>query len=73
MPTFFNPGGRTLAGGDMMPWVMLWPRAGRVMTTRTNPVARIRFELLVISGTAYPSESTTAIYICNPGGQTFMQ
>src|SRR5712692_503719 len=22
MPTFFNPGGRTFAGGDMMPWVM---------------------------------------------------
>ena len=20
MPTFFSPGGRTLAGGDMMPW-----------------------------------------------------
>src|SRR6266550_3644781 len=27
MPTFFNPGGRTFAGGDMMPLVIPWPSA----------------------------------------------
>src|SRR5579864_2726916 len=27
MPTFFNPGGRTLAGGDMMPFVIPCPKA----------------------------------------------
>src|SRR6266849_4137352 len=27
MPTFFNPGGRTLGGGDIMPLPMPWPRA----------------------------------------------
>src|ERR1700704_2955769 len=27
MPTFFNPGGRTLGGGDIMPLPMPWPEA----------------------------------------------
>src|SRR3977135_944871 len=27
MPTFFNPGGRTLGGGDIMPLPMPWPQA----------------------------------------------
>jgi hypothetical protein len=68
MPTFFNPGGRTLAGGDIIPWVMPWPNDDRVMTITTNVVTRIRLELLVVFGTAYLSEPRSVIPL-NPGPQ----
>ena len=53
MPTFCKPGGRTFAGGDMMPLVMPWPKAGRVMSMATNAAARMRFELLVMFSNAF--------------------
>src|SRR2546422_5178692 len=40
MPTFFNPGGRTLAGGERMPWVILWPKADTV-AQRISKIAEV--------------------------------
>src|SRR5260370_42135421 len=34
MSTFVSPGGRTLDGGDMIPPVMLWPRAVALNSSR---------------------------------------
>ena len=50
MPTFFNPGGRTLAGGDSTPWVtgwfMPWPQAG---TDKSRaPKSQSHFELIFV-------------------------
>jgi hypothetical protein len=54
MPTFFRPGGRTFAGGDMMPCVILWPKAGRDIRT-VNTAATVQFELLkLVVSTALP-------------------
>ena len=50
MPTFFRPGGRTFAGGDIMPLVMPWPKADADIKSAAKMV-RIRFELLVIFST----------------------
>src|SRR5207247_362302 len=41
MPTFFNPGGRTLAGGDMMPVVMPWPCAEEHRASIPSRIAAI--------------------------------
>src|SRR5437867_9661943 len=40
MPTFFNPGGRTLAGGERMPCVIRWPHADRVVQ-RISKIAEV--------------------------------
>jgi len=46
MPTLLSPGGRTFAGGDMMPLVIPWPKAhaASTMTAATKPI----FELKVL-------------------------
>src|SRR5437763_8919652 len=41
MPTFFNPGGRTLAGGDMMPLVIPWPSAAEHRVSISSRIAAI--------------------------------
>src|SRR5438874_991326 len=41
MPTFFNPGGRTLAGGDMMPLVIPWPSAAEHRVSVPSRIAAI--------------------------------
>ena len=46
MPTFFSPGGRTFAGGDMMPCVIPWPHAGGLRTHAANAVTAISLEIL---------------------------
>ena len=60
MPTFFNPGGCTFAGGDMMPLVILWPKAGNDMKIATNTAARICFELSMRAAGTVPT------YLCLP-------
>src|SRR6266851_7474710 len=40
MPTFFNPGGRTLGGGDIMPLPMPWPRAAPARSAMTSAIPR---------------------------------
>src|ERR1700716_3576495 len=40
MPTFFNPGGRTLGGGDIMPLPMPWPRAAPARNARPSAIPR---------------------------------
>src|SRR5258708_3347870 len=43
MPTFFNPGGRTLGGGDIMPLPMPWPRAAPARSAIPRKPATIEF------------------------------
>src|SRR5215470_7166289 len=50
MPTFFNPGGRTFAGGDMMPCLMFCPNAD---AARSNIAAIVRIVWILL--TAYLS------------------
>src|SRR5260370_31837725 len=40
MPTFFNPGGRTLGGGDIMPLPMPWPQAAPARCAMTSAIPR---------------------------------
>src|SRR5713101_9367061 len=40
MPTFFNPGGRTLGGGDIMPLPMPWPQAAPARSAMTSAIPR---------------------------------
>src|SRR5580704_6095696 len=44
MPTFFSPGGRTLAGGDKMPWFIPWPEAVAA-SRRLSARPAIEFEI----------------------------
>jgi hypothetical protein len=41
MPTFFNPGGRTLAGGDTGPCVIPCPKADGLRKLAANTVTAI--------------------------------
>src|SRR6267378_4876109 len=43
MPTFFNPGGRTLGGGDIMPLPMPWPQAATARSAIPRRPATIEF------------------------------
>src|ERR1700680_1086047 len=52
MPTFFNPGGRTLGGGDMMPLPMPWPRAAPVRSARPRKPVTIEFTNCLVLHTA---------------------
>src|SRR6267378_7164667 len=40
MPTFFNPGGRTLGGGDIMPLPMPWPQAAPARSAIPSAIPR---------------------------------
>ena len=53
MPTFFSPGGRTFAGGDMMPCVIPWPQAGGLRAHAANTAVAISLEMLDLPGTAH--------------------
>src|ERR1700686_3549159 len=44
MPTFFNPGGRTLGGGDIMPLPMPWPRAAPARSAIARKPVIIEFK-----------------------------
>jgi hypothetical protein len=46
MPTFFNPGGRTFAGGDSMPCVMPWPHEDGLRAHAANTAVTISLEML---------------------------
>src|SRR6266481_1570158 len=52
MPTFFNPGGRTLGGGDIMPLPMPWPRAAPARNARPRKPAIIEFTNCLVLRTA---------------------
>src|SRR5882762_4076311 len=52
MPTFFNPGGRTLGGGDMMPLPMPWPRAVPPRNAMARKTATIEFTNCLVLHTA---------------------
>src|ERR1700687_2161125 len=56
MPTFFNPGGRTLGGGDIMPLPMPWPRAAparsAIASARPRKLATIEFTNCLVLHTA---------------------
>src|SRR5690348_2348828 len=49
MPTFSRYGGRTLAGGDMMPLVIPWDQAA---VARVRKIASMRTDLIEFSATA---------------------
>src|SRR6266404_3833955 len=40
MPTFFNPGGRTLGGGDIMPLPMPWAQAAPASSAMRSAIPR---------------------------------
>src|SRR6266446_6153964 len=40
MPTFFNPGRRTLGGGDIMPLPIPWPHAAPARNAMTSAIPR---------------------------------
>src|SRR5216684_4857563 len=52
MPTFFNPGGRTLGGGDIMPLPMPWPRAAPASSAIPRKPAIIEFTNCLVLDTA---------------------
>src|ERR1700736_6373716 len=52
MPTFFNPGGRTLGGGDIMPLPMPWPQAAPARSAMTRKPAIIEFTNCLLLHTA---------------------
>src|SRR5713101_7054258 len=52
MPTFFNPGGRTLGGGDIMPLPMPWPQAAPARSARPRKPAIIEFTNCLLLHTA---------------------
>src|SRR6266849_9336359 len=52
MPTFFNPGGRTLGGGDIMPLLMPWPEAAPVRNAIPRKPATIEFTNCLVLHTA---------------------
>src|ERR1700692_865697 len=52
MPTFFNPGGRTLGGGDMMPLPMPWPRAAPARSAIARKPVTIEFTNCLVLHTA---------------------
>src|SRR5713101_1310155 len=52
MPTFFNPGGRTLGGGDIMPLPMPWPEAAPVRNAIPRKPATIEFTNCLVLHTA---------------------
>src|SRR5437867_126323 len=52
MPTFFNPGGRTLGGGDIMPLPMPWPEAAPVRSTIPRKPAVTEFTNWLVLHTA---------------------
>src|SRR5262249_16966427 len=45
IPTFFSPGGRTLAGGDMIPPVMPWGQAIELRAITSRPLSMNLFVL----------------------------
>src|SRR5882672_12464945 len=63
MPTFFNPGGRTLAGGDMMPLVIPWPSAAEQRVSIASRIAAIisgcEFVLLLTALLPFPFYSAS--------------
>src|ERR1700686_2210273 len=52
MPTFFNPGGRTLGGGDMMPLPMPWPGAAPARSAMPRKPVTIEFTNCFVLHTA---------------------
>src|ERR1700674_2016203 len=52
MPTFFNPGGRTLGGGDIMPLPIPWPQAAPARSARPRKPAIIEFTNCLVLHTA---------------------
>src|SRR5437588_13082596 len=52
MPTFFNPGGRTLGGGDIMPLPMPWPWAAPARSAIPRKPATIEFTKCFVLHTA---------------------
>src|ERR1700675_2355515 len=56
MPTFFNPGGRTLGGGDIMPLPMPWPEAAPASSAMPSAIvgkpATIEFTNCLVLHTA---------------------
>src|ERR1700726_1217826 len=52
MPTFFNPGGRTLGGGDIMPRPMPWPRAAPARSAIARKPVTIEFTNCLVLHTA---------------------
>src|ERR1700732_1042002 len=52
MPTFFNPGGRTLGGGDRMPLPMPWPRAAPARSAMPRKPVTIEFTNCLVLHTA---------------------
>src|SRR5438445_3298549 len=71
MPTFFNPGGRTLAGGDMMPLVIPWPSAAERRVSIASRIAAIisgcEFVLLLTALLPFPFYSALVIGWCLNG------
>src|SRR2546429_2888339 len=71
MPTFFNPGGRTLAGGDMMPLVIPWPSAAEQRVSIASRIAAIisgcEFVLLLTALLPFPFYSASVIGWCLNG------
>src|SRR6266852_2908059 len=52
MPTFFNPGGRTLGGGDIMPLPMPWPQAAPARSAIPRKPVTIEFTNCFVLHTA---------------------
>src|SRR6266436_8252547 len=52
MPTFFNPGGRTLGGGDIMPLPMPWPQAAPARSDIPRKPATVEFTKCLVLHTA---------------------
>src|ERR1700693_682620 len=52
MPTFFNPGGRTLGGGDIMPLPMPWPQAAPARSAIPRKPTTIEFTNCLVMHTA---------------------
>src|SRR5271169_1126975 len=52
MPTFFNPGGRTLGGGDIMSLPMPWPRAAPARSASPRKACAIEFTNCLVLLTA---------------------